>query len=113
MRLKNDQETKKLQEIRDQIESEKRRKRATMPLDELVRTTILEDVTAYKKKQRKELERFLDMRAGLDKDGTEFMQMLDQCKMHFGPYALQLAEEYFNKQMKRFEAKIDPAKKDE
>ena len=33
--------------------------------------------------------------------------------MHFGPYALQLAEEYFNKQMKRFEAKIDPAKKDE
>ena len=33
--------------------------------------------------------------------------------MHFGPYALQLAEEYFNKQMKRFEAKIDPAKRDE
>ena len=41
------------------------------------------------------------------------MQMLDQCKMHFGPYALQLAEEYFNKQMKRFEAKMDPSKKDE
>ena len=44
-----------------------------MPLDELVRTTILKDVTEYKKKQRRELERFLDMRAGLDKDGTEFM----------------------------------------
>lgn len=65
------------------------------------------------KKERKELETFLDMRAGLDKDGTEFMRMLDKSKMHFGPYAIQLAEEFFDKQMKKFEIKMDPSKKEE
>ena len=39
--------------------------------------------------------------------------MLEKSKMHFGPYALQLAEEYFNGQMKRFQAKLDPSKVDE
>jgi len=36
----------------------------------------------------------------MDKDGSEFMKMLDRSKMHFGPYAIQLAEEFFEKQMK-------------
>ena len=53
------------------------------------------------------------MRAGLDKDGTEFMQMLENSKMRFGPYALQLADEFFNKQMRKIEAKVDPSKLDE
>lgn len=42
----------------------------------------------------------MDLRAGMDKDGSEFMKMLDRSKMHFGPYAIQLAEEFFEKQMK-------------
>lgn len=39
--------------------------------------------------------------------------MLENSKMHFGPYALQLADEFFNKQMKNIESKIDPSKQDE
>lgn len=84
-----------------------------MSLQELIETEVHTAADAFKKQQREELEQFLDMRAGLDKDGTEFMKMLERSKMHFGPYALQLAEEYFNTQMKKFEAKLDPSKKDE
>lgn len=65
------------------------------------------------KNERKELETFLETRGGMDKDGTEFMTMLDKSKMHFGPYAIQLAEEFFDKQMKKFEIKMDPSKKEE
>ena len=39
--------------------------------------------------------------------------MLEKSKMRFGPYALQLAEEFFNKQMRQIEVKIDPSKRDE
>ena len=65
------------------------------------------------KKEREDLEKFLSMNAGVDKDGTEFMRMLDKSKMQFGPYAIQIAEEFFNKQMKQYEIKLDPSKKEE
>jgi len=32
--------------------------------------------------------------------------MLERSKMHFGPYALQLAEEFFDNQMKRHQAML-------
>ena len=84
-----------------------------MSLEELITTEVRQPADEFKKQQRKELEEFLNMRAGLDKDGTEFMQMLERSKMHFGPYAIQLAEEFFKKQMKMFQAKIDPSTQDE
>lgn len=68
-----------------------------MTIEELINSQIHQKADEFKKQQRKELEEFLDMRAGMDKDGSEFMQMLEKSKMHFGPYALQLAEEFFAK----------------
>ena len=73
-----------------------------MSLQELVENEVHRAADEFKMNQRKELANFLDTRAGLDKNGTEFMQMLERSKMHFGPYALQLAEEFFNGQMKRY-----------
>lgn len=84
-----------------------------MSLEDLIKTQIHEEADEFKKQQRKELEEFLNMQSRMDKDGSEFMKMLERSKMHFGPYALQLAEEFFNKQMKMFQAKLDPTKKDE
>lgn len=71
-----------------------------MTIEELIQSQIHNEADQFKKQQRKELEEFLNMRAGMDKDGSEFMKMLEKSKMHFGPYALQLAEEFFTKQMK-------------
>ena len=77
-----------------------------MSLDELIEQEVRKPAKEFMKKERQELEKFLSLNAGLDKDGTEFMNMLDKSKMHFGPYAIQLAEEHFNKQMKKFEIKL-------
>jgi len=44
-----------------------------MSLQELVETEVHRAADEYKKKQRDELANFLDTRAGIDKNGTEFM----------------------------------------
>lgn len=113
MRLKNQAEEDKLRKMNQQIEEEKRRRRTTMSVEQLIHEEVHQAAHEVKKQQRQELEKFLDMRAGLDKNGTEFMQMLERSKMHFGPYALQLAEEYFEQQMKRFREKKNPALRSE
>ena len=112
MRIKNRAEEEKLRKIQEEIDDERRRRRSTMSLQELVETEVHSAADEFKKKQREDLAKFLDMQAGLDKNGTEFMQMLEKSKMHFGPYALQLAEEFFNSQMKRYQAKINPSGQD-
>ena len=55
----------------------------------------------------------MDFQAGLDKDGSEFMRMLNKSKMKFGPYAVQLAEEFFDKQMKKMEQEVRGVNPDE
>lgn len=59
-----------------------------MTLEELVENVIHLPAKEYRKKEQEDLAKFLNVSARLDKDGTEFMQMLERSKMHFGPYAL-------------------------
>ena len=59
-----------------------------MSLEELIEQEVRKPAQEFLKKERQELEKFLQMNAGLDKNGTEFMKMLDASKMKFGPYAI-------------------------
>ena len=101
MKTKTEMQEAMRKRMEEKIEEEKRRLRCTMPLEDLIRTEVHEAADEVRKKQREELQHFLGTRAGQDKDGAEFMSMLQRSKTQFGPYAVKLAEEYFRKQLKR------------
>lgn len=91
------------------LEEEARRRRCTASLEQLLAEEVHgESREEVRKKQREELARFLDARAGQDTDGSEFQALLEESKIRFGPYALKLAEEFFQAQLKRKKMKANP-----
>ena len=80
-----------------------------MSVEALIRTQIHDAAEEYRKKEREELHAFLDRRAAKDKDGSEFLMLLEQSKTKFGPHAITMAEEFFQKQVKAYEARTNPA----
>ena len=95
---------------REAAEEAKRRfERSTMTLEDLLKQQVHQESREdFRKRQREELARFLDARAGQDTDGSEFQSMLEESKVRFGPYAIQLAEEFFQTQLKRQQMKTNP-----
>ena len=52
-----------------------------MNIDFLIKNHLHAETEERKKKEREELRRFLDYRTRNDKDGSKFMQMLDESKI--------------------------------
>ena len=55
--------------------------RCTMNIDYLIKNHLHKETEERKKKEREELKRYLDYRTTNDKDGSKFMQMLNESKI--------------------------------
>ena len=64
MKAKQAMEDAISQRMENKIEEEKRRQRCTMTIEELLKTEIYDAVDERRKKEREELARFMDTRAG-------------------------------------------------
>ena len=60
MRQKREKEEADLQEMKDNIESERRKARATMSIDELIKTEVHDKADEAVKKEREQLKTFLE-----------------------------------------------------
>ena len=52
-----------------------------MNIDYLIKNHLHKETEERKKKEREELKRYLDYRTTNDKDGSKFMQMLNESKI--------------------------------
>ena len=105
---KQTKEQERQRKIAKKIDEQKRMERCTMNIDFLIKNHLHKETEERKKKEREELRRFLDYRTRNDKDGSKFMQMLNESKIQFGPHAIKLAEEYMQNQRKAREMITNP-----
>ena len=84
-----------------------------MSIQELLQSEVYNAASEAKKQQRLELQQFLDTRGAADPDGKEFIDFMEKSKMHFGPFAIKLAQEFVQSQIKKKEKTNNPLKKDQ
>lgn len=101
LRVQAEREEKCAQQIRDSLAEERRKRRTTATIPELIHMEIHQAADEFQIKQREELREFLMTQTGQDLDGQQFLKMLEKSKVKFGPFVMKIAEDYVTKKQER------------